>query len=259
MSRRRKMNTVLEVKDLCKSYTTRKVTQEVLHNISFTFEEGEYISIMGPSGSGKSTLLYTVSGMDSVTKGEVLLNGRNIAMLNSKQLAKVRLEQVGFVFQQMYMMKNLCIFDNIVFPGYQARKKSRKEVNERANQLVEKLGILEYANKNINEVSGGQLQRACVCRALINSPRILFADEPTGALNSKAATSIMEEFVHVNQNNTTIMMVTHSAKMAAYSDKVIYLVDGTIQGEYQLGKMRDVKTLQEREVKLQHWLMEQGW
>ena len=252
-------NIVLETKDLCKTYIVDKSSNNVLQNVNFKVKEGEFISIMGPSGSGKSTLLYNVSGMDCITAGQVIFDGEDISKMNEKELSKLRLLKMGFIFQQMYMMKKLCIMDNIVLPGYQAGLISRVEVNKRAEELMRRLEIIDTADREITEVSGGQLQRACMCRALINQPKVLFADEPTGALNSKASKEVMHELLLANQAGTTIVMVTHSEKVASISDKIIYLVDGNIQGELELGKMTDMQELSVRERKLKNWLGELGW
>lgn len=175
------MKEALCVKDLCKTYVTNKRQNNVLKNVNFTVYQGEMVAVMGPSGSGKSTLLYSVSGMDRPTAGEVLLAGKQITDLKERELAKVRLTSMGFIFQQMHMLKNLSIMDNILLPAYQADKsRSRQEINEFCLALMRKLGISDVAGNDITEVSGGQLQRACICRSLINQPEILFADEPTG-------------------------------------------------------------------------------
>ena len=177
------MRTILEVKDLCKTYIVNKRQNNVLRNISFTINEGEMVAVMGPSGSGKSTLLYTVSGMDKMTAGEVKFCDRNMSTLNENELAKMRLDDMGFIFQQMYMMKNLSVLDNIILPAVKSDKikESRKETVQRGQDLMRKLGIIETMDNDINEVSGGQLQRACICRSMINNPQMMFADEPTGA------------------------------------------------------------------------------
>ncbi len=252
------MEKVLQVKDLCKTYIIKKNSNNVLRNINFELGKGEFVTVMGPSGSGKSTLLYTVSGMDKMTSGKVDFNGRDISSLNRKELSKLRLTEMGFIFQQMYMMKKLCVFDNIVLPAYQSGM-SRSEANKRAEALMRRLDIIETAEHEVNEVSGGQLQRACLCRALINEPKVIFADEPTGALNSKAAADVMKELIAANREGTSIMMVTHSVKVAAMSDKVLYLIDGDIQGEIELGKLGSDAELGERERRLSSWLMERGW
>ena len=188
------MKTILEARDLCKTYIVDKRQNNVLKNINFSVKEGEMVAIMDPSGSGKSTLLYTVSGMDDATGGDVFFEDKNIAKLNGNELAALRLDEMGFIFQQMYMMKNLTILDNIVLPAMQSKKtkETKKEKMQRGEALMRKLGIIEIADNDINEVSGGQLQRACICRSMINKPRLLFADEPTGALNRTSSDEVME-------------------------------------------------------------------
>lgn len=252
------MREALCVKDLCKTYVTNKRQNNVLKNVSFTIQQGELVAVMGPSGSGKSTLLYSVSGMDRPTAGEVILSGKRITDLKEKELAKVRLTSMGFIFQQMHMMKNLSIMDNILLPAYQADKsRSRQEINEFCLALMRKLGISDVAENDITEVSGGQLQRACICRSLINKPEIIFADEPTGALNRSASEDVMQELNKLNQEGTTIMLVTHDMKVAAKCSRVLYIVDGNIRGELAM----DAPDSQEkqRERKLNNWLIEMGW
>lgn len=252
-------NKVLDVKDLCKTYVTDEYSNNVLQNVNFSMEEGEFVAIMGPSGSGKSTLLYTVSGMDNMTAGSVVFDGEDISKLSRKAMTKTRLNKMGFVFQQMYMMKKLNIMDNIIIPGYQAKIRSRAEVNTAAEELMRRLGIIDTADRFITEVSGGQLQRACLCRALINNPKMIFADEPTGALNQKASMDVINELVKANRQGTSVMMVTHSEKIASCSERVIFLVDGNIQGELMLGKMESEDELPVRERKLRNWLLERNW
>ena len=250
---------VLDVKDLCKTYVIDEYSNNVLQNVSFSMDAGEFVSIMGPSGSGKSTLLYTVSGMDTMTSGKVSFDGEDISSIDRKSMAKIRLNKMGFVFQQMYMMKKLNIMDNIILPGYQAKQKPRAEVNKDAEKLMRRLGILETADRFITEVSGGQLQRACLCRSLINNPKMIFADEPTGALNQKASMEVIRELVAANREGTSVMMVTHSEKVASCSERVIYLVDGNIQGELTLGKLGSDDEIPVRERKIRNWLQERDW
>ena len=254
------MENILEVKDLCKSYVQNAIQNNVLKNVSFNIKDGEYIAIMGPSGSGKSTLLYTVSGMDDLTSGSVKLCGREIENLNDREISNMRLKEMGFVFQQMNMLKNLSIYDNIILPAYSGQKRSnRKEINQRAKELMHQLGILELANSDITAVSGGELQRACICRSLINNPKIIFADEPTGALNSKNSNEVMNQFTKINGLGTTILLVTHDARVASKCDKIMYICDGYIKGEMVLGKYKDESNLKTRESKLTNWLSEMGW
>lgn len=257
------METILQAKDLCKTYITNKRQNHVLRNINFSLKEGEYVAIMGPSGSGKSTLLYTVSGMDHFTAGQVEFLGNEIGGLNDNQLSDLRLNEMGFVFQQMHMLRNLSVYDNIIVSAYQSKqgktRKQRAVINERANELMRKMGIMDIADNDITEVSGGQLQRACICRALINHPHILFADEPTGALNSKSSNEVMTELNRLNKEGTTILLITHDVKVAAKTDKVLYLVDGNIEDECELGKYTEDLGQRERENKLTNWLLELGW
>ncbi len=257
------MTTVLQAKDICKTYITNKRQNHVLRNINFELKEGEYVSIMGPSGSGKSTLLYTVSGMDHLTAGEVKFLGKEISTLKENELSNLRLNEMGFVFQQMHMLRNLSLYDNIIVSAYQSKqgktRKQRVAINERATELMKRMDIMDLADHDITEVSGGQLQRACICRALINNPKILFADEPTGALNSKASNEVMEELNELNREGTTILLITHDIKVAARTDKVLYLVDGNIEGQCELGKYTEGTNRRERENKLANWLSEMGW
>ncbi len=252
------MNTVLEVKDLCKTYIVNKRQNNVLRNVSFSVNEGEMVGVMGPSGSGKSTLLYTVSGMDKMTAGEVFFSGNNMSNLHQNELARMRLEDMGFIFQQMYMMKNLSVLDNIILPAVKSSKKkeSNREIEQRGRELMKRLGIAEIANNDINEVSGGQLQRACICRSMINDPKIIFADEPTGSLNRTSSEEVMEELEKLNANGTTMMIVTHDVKVAAKCTRVLFIVDGNIKGEYNIGSE---KNMRDRERSLNNWLMEMGW
>lgn len=254
------MMNILEVKGLCKTYIVNKRQNNVLKNVSFAVSEGEMTAVMGPSGSGKSTLLYAVSGMDSITAGEVKFCGKDIADMGEKELADLRLDEMGFIFQQMYMLKNLSVLDNIILPACQSDKinESRRETVERGHALMRKLGIIEVADNDINEVSGGQLQRACICRSMINKPKMIFADEPTGALNRTSSNEVMEELAKLNSEGTTVILVTHDVKVAAKCTRILYIVDGNIKGEYNLDKY-DSSKLRDRERALNGWLMEMGW
>lgn len=254
------MANILEVKDLCKTYVVDKRQNNVLRNVSFSVEEKDMIAVMGPSGSGKSTLLYSVSGMDVPTSGTVIFDGREITTLTVNELAEMRLEKMGFIFQQMYMMKNLSILDNIVLPAIESRKSTEKKSDKvkRAEELMRKLSIIDIADNDINEVSGGQLQRACICRSMINNPKMLFADEPTGALNRTSMAEVMEELVALNEEGTTIMLVTHDPKVAAKCKRVLYIVDGNIKGEFEIPKDNTL-TQSDKERRLNNWLMDLGW
>ena len=230
------MAALLCAKDLCKTYVIDKRQNNVLKNVNLEVNEGEMVAIMGPSGSGKSTLLYAISGMDRATSGQVLFEGQDLTKLGEKDLAKLRLDEMGFIFQQMYMMKNLTILDNIVLPAVESRKskESREEKQARGEQLMRKLGIIEIADNDMNEVSGGQLQRACICRSMMNRPRLLFADEPTGALDYKTSKDILQLIETVNQKyGNTVVMVTHNDAIKDMADRVVKLRDGMIRKNYQ--------------------------
>ena len=224
------MKPVLQVKGLKKSFDE----QPVLNEISFDVKKGEFLVIMGPSGSGKSTLLYTISGMDRADAGEIQLAGHELSVLSEDELSDLRLKLMGFIFQHSYLLKNISIRDNIVLPGFKVRLKSRTEVNRDADELMTKTGILEIGHHDIHKVSGGQLQRAAICRALINDPVVLFCDEPTGALNSSATNEVMDILNKIHDEGSTIIMVTHDVKVASRAGRVIYLLDGEIRDELML-------------------------
>ncbi|MEK4147797.1 ABC transporter ATP-binding protein [Robertmurraya sp. FSL W8-0741] len=248
------MKTILEAKELSK-FSDDKESGQILKTVNLQVKEGEFVSIMGPSGSGKSTLLYNISGMDKASEGNVILDGEEIALLSEKELSRLRLNDMGFIFQQIHLLKNLSIFDNIVLSAYLAEKNSRELINKRAIELMKKTGILSLKDHAITHASGGQLQRVAICRALINQPKIIFADEPTGALNSKAAAEIMELLIEINQTGTAILLVTHDLKVAAKTERVLYMLDGNLVGEKKLGKYQLInKELREREEVLSQWL-----
>lgn len=234
----------------------------ILNGISFDIEPGELLAVMGPSGSGKSTLLYQVAGMDQPTGGEVWLRDTEITGLSEDEKAKLRLNRMGIVFQQMNMMANLNILDNILLPALQANRRGgknrRMELQLRARMLMEKLSISGLEQRRITEVSGGQLQRACICRSMMNQPELLLADEPTGALNKSAASEVMGEFARLNREGTTILIVTHDSRVASQCDRILYLLDGRICGELKLGKAAD-RTDSYRENQVNRWLMGMGW
>jgi len=226
---------MIKVKNISKSYKDAIV----LNNVSLEINKGDFTAVMGPSGSGKSTLLYSISSMDNPDEGEVVFEGIDVYKLSESELSKFRLNKMGFVFQNSQMLKNLSIFDNIILPGMVAKRESIEVVRARATELMSKMGIEDIKDRDIREVSGGQLQRAAICRAMINSPEILFMDEPTGALNSEAASQVMEILKKLNQEGISIMLVTHDAKMASMAKKVIYIKDGKLAGELKLSNEKE--------------------
>ena len=226
---------MIKVKNISKSYKDAIV----LNNVSLEINKGDFTAVMGPSGSGKSTLLYSISSMDNPDEGEVIFEGIDVYKLSESELSKFRLNKMGFVFQNSQLLKNLSIFDNIILPGMVAKRESIEVVRARATELMSKMGIEDIKDRDIREVSGGQLQRAAICRAMINSPEILFMDEPTGALNSEAASQVMEILKKLNQEGISIMLVTHDAKMASMAKKVIYINDGKLAGEIKLSNEKE--------------------
>ncbi|MBR1691965.1 MAG: ATP-binding cassette domain-containing protein, partial [Lachnospiraceae bacterium] len=222
------------------------------HNLGVTY--------LTRAGSGKTTLLYTISGMDDATAGKIEFYGSELTSLTANEISDLRLKQMGFVFQQMYMLKNLSIYDNIVLPAYQAagRHADRRQINDRARMLMAKLQISDVADNDISEVSGGQLQRACIARSMINNPKIIFADEPTGALNKQSSEEVMEELGRLNEEGTTMMIVTHDAKVASRCERILYIEDGNIRDEFRLGKFTK-DSGRNREKELNDWLLKLGW
>ena len=250
------MEEVIKTVGLCR--------ENILFDVNFSMKKGEMTAVMGPSGSGKSTLLYQLSGMDRPDKGEVLFDGENICTYSEDMRADLRLKRMGFVFQQMNMLPNLNIMDNIILPAHQSQKtkrsgkKSEAVLRDEAAALMKKVGIAGLENRRITEVSGGQLQRACICRAMMNQPKLLFADEPTGALNKAASEEIMEEFVRLNREGMSVLIVTHDSKVASRCDRVLYMVDGKITGECVLGNY-DISQKHNREIQGSNWLEKHGW
>lgn len=235
---------MIKVKQISKSFKDTKV----LHDISFEIKRGDFIAVMGASGSGKSTLLYSVSGMDSLSSGKVLFEGINISAMQEDELSRFRLSKMGFVFQNAHMLKNLSVFDNIILPGLVAKKESADGIRKRASELMKRMEIEGIEERDIREVSGGQLQRSSICRAMINNPEILFLDEPTGALNSGATDQVLTILEDLNRDGMTIMTVTHDPRVAVKARRVLYIRDGQIAAckEFSLGA--------DRERELDEWL-----
>jgi putative ABC transport system ATP-binding protein len=254
-------NIIIEARELSKTVVVgNNNEQTILKSVSLKLRKGEFVSVMGPSGSGKSTLLYNISGMDRMTSGSVVFDGQEIATLSEQDLSRLRLNRMGFIFQQIHLLKNLNIFDNIILSAYLAQRRSRDEVNKKALELMERAGIASLANNDITQASGGQLQRVAICRALINDPDIVFGDEPTGALNSKAAIEIMELLADISAAGTTVLLVTHDTKVAARTERVLFMLDGNIVGERRPGKYRRGKDeLKAREEGLSRWLLSMGF
>lgn len=229
---------LLDVKNVKKVYTTRFGGNQVqaLTNVSFSVEEGEYVAIMGESGSGKTTLLNILASLDKPTSGEVRLEGKNIVAIKDAEISAFRREHLGFVFQDFNLLDTFSIKDNIFLPLVLSRKQYQ-EMNQRLEVVAKKLRIQDILEKFPYEVSGGQKQRAAVARALITNPKLVLADEPTGALDSKASTHLLELFSDINKEGQTILMVTHSTRAASHASRVLFIKDGEVFHQIYRGTM----------------------
>lgn len=230
------MNQLLCGKKIIKSFGKGSEKRNVLNGVNVEIKDGEFVSIMGSSGSGKSTLLYALSGMDTIDDGEVTFEDYKLSGLSNDALSDLRRNRMGFVFQQPTLLKNLNILDNIILPQMRNHHKDIKKLIEKAKILMKQMGIEDLEKREITQASGGQLQRAGICRALMNSPKIIFGDEPTGALNTKAAKEVMELFTQINEDGTTILLVTHDPNIAARTERVLFLCDGEIVSECKMTK-----------------------
>ena len=229
---------LLEVRNVKKVYTTRLGANQVqaLSNVNFSVEDGEYVAIMGESGSGKTTLLNILAALDRPTAGEILLNGKNTVEIKNKELSAFRRTNLGFVFQDFNLLDTFSLKDNIFLPLVLSGKKY-PEMEKRLKPIAEKLGIEKLLEKYPYEVSGGQKQRAAIARALITKPQLILADEPSGALDSKAADSLMNLFTTINQEGQTIVMVTHSVIAASSAKRVLFIKDGKVFHQLYRGNL----------------------
>ena len=252
---------LLEAVNVDKIYRNGGREIPALKDINLQIAQGEFVAVMGPSGSGKSTLLYALSGLDRVTSGRVRLSGQDLTRLSEDELASVRLHRIGFIFQHMHLMRDLTLLDNIVLSAWLAGRQDRKSILRRAGELMTLTGIAHLADHDISRVSGGQLQRAAICRALINNPDILFGDEPTGALNSQAARDIMRLLADINRQGMTVVLVTHDPRVAACAERVLFMLDGRLAAEKRLGKIvqDSPEERRKRERQLSEWLIGQGF
>lgn len=231
--------------------------QHVLKNIDLTLHKGDFTVIMGASGAGKSTLLYALSGMDTPTLGTITFGEKIISDLNSDGLAVFRRDHCGFVFQQIYLLDNMSVMDNVLAAGLLVSK-DKKALLQRVRELFAAVGISEDTQKKFpTQISGGEAQRVGIVRALVNSPEILFADEPTGALNSKTGLDVLDTLTQCNERGQSIVMVTHDMRSARRGNRILYLQDGVILGECDLGKYSHGDT--QRHEKLSAFLNEMGW
>lgn len=240
------MKQIVIGEQIVKSFGVGKEKRVVLDGVSVEVSEGEFVAVMGPSGSGKSTLMYALSGTDRIDGGNVVFDGQDLSQVGEKQLADLRRRGMGFVFQQPTMLSTLNILDNIILPAVRDHRGKVGELTDKARKLMKRVGIDGLEDRNVTQVSGGQLQRAGICRALMNSPKIIFGDEPTGALNSKSAQEIMDIFGEINGEGTAVMLVTHDVKVAARTERVLFMRDGQIVREMTLPKYRASADFDER-------------
>jgi len=250
-------DTILKAEMLCKTYSNGSIMQHVLKNMNITIKKGDFTVIMGSSGSGKSTLLYALSGMDKPTLGSIEFKGEEISKYSNDKLAIFRRKHCGFVFQQMYLNDTMTVLDNIIISGLLVSK-DKKGIVQRAKKLLLRVGMpQECYNKYPSQLSGGEAQRVAIVRALINTPEIIFADEPTGALNSTNSSNVLDVMTEINAQGQSIIMVTHDIKTARRANRILYLKDGVIIDELNIGTYS--KDDESRHNKLREFLERMGW
>ena len=251
------MNVIIKTNKLSKSFSNDGNLLHVLKNIDLEIYKGDFTVIMGPSGAGKSTLLYSLSGMDKPTLGNIYYDDLDITKLDQNGLALFRRDNAGFVFQSVYLIDSMSVLDNVLCAGL-LKNKNKKEVINEAKALLERVGIDEsLRNKFPSQLSGGEAQRVGIARALINNPRVVFADEPTGALNSKTGIDVLNTLSDFNMAGQSIVMVTHDITSALRGNRIIYIKDGEIFGELKLDRFNIEDT--NRKEKLNEFLKEMGW
>lgn len=251
-------NVILSSEKLCKSFAHNGNQVHILSHVDIEIYEGDFTVVMGASGSGKSTLLYALSGMDKATSGKVFYKGEDIVGLKEKKISELRKREFGFIFQQMHLVSNLSLFENIAVPGYLSGKGSNSEVKARVNKLMEQMNISHIASHLPSQVSGGEQQRCAIARAVVNEPALIFADEPTGALNRRNTKDVLDLLTELNTKGQSILMVTHDLHAALRATRLLYLEDGKIIGELTLPAYtsEDEKS---REVQVNSWLTSMEW
>lgn len=248
---------ILKADMLCKTFSNGSIQQHVLKNLNIEIRKGDFTVIMGSSGSGKSTLLYALSGMDKPTLGSIYFKEEEISDYSNDKLAVFRRKHCGFVFQQIYLNETMSVLDNIMVCGLLVSK-DKRNIARKAKELLSKVGMSEECyHKYPSQLSGGEAQRVAIVRSLINSPEILFADEPTGALNSTNSTNVLDIITKINHDGQSIIMVTHDMKTARRANRILYLKDGIIIDELELGIYR--KDDKERHQRLREFLERMGW
>lgn len=250
--------TILSANKLCKSFAHNGLQNHILTNLDIEVYEGDFTVVMGASGSGKSTLLYALSGMDRATGGSVMYNNEDIVKLPEKKLSALRHTDFGFIFQQIHLVSNLSLFENVAVPGYLNKSVPAEKVNSRANELLEKMGISQIKTQLPSQCSGGEQQRCAIARAVINTPKLLFADEPTGALNRKNTTEVLNLLTELNKDGQSILMVTHDSRAALRANRIIYIADGAVVGDLDLPPYSP-ENEKSREAQVNSWLSSMEW
>lgn len=251
-------NVILRAKNVCKSFYQGSEETQILKSVTTDIYEGDFTVIMGASGAGKSTLLYALSGMDSITSGEVIFKEQKINNLSEKEQAVLRAKQFGFIFQQMHLVSNLTLFENIAVAGYAGESKNIKDIQEKTMKWLQQMNIDGVKNHLPSQVSGGEAQRAAIARAMINNPQLIFGDEPTGALNKSSSEEVLNLLTGFNKNGQSILMVTHDIKAAIRGNRILYLEDGKILDELDLAAYQE-DNAKTREAKVNDWLTALQW
>lgn len=246
---------IFSAKGVCKSYPGKEEETLVLNHIDADFYKGDFTIIMGPSGAGKSTLLYALSGMDGITGGSVWYREQDIHHFTERQMAALRAKEFGFVFQQAHLVSNLTLYENVAVAGYGA---GGKEVEPEANELLARMHVEHAKDRLPHQASGGEAQRAAIARAMIHHPEILFADEPTGALNKRNSEEVLDILTKLNREGQSILMVTHDLRAALRGNRLLYLEDGKILDEMTLPPY-EKEELKEREASVNQWLSALSW
>lgn len=250
-------NVIIKTNLLCKSFLSDGDVNNVIKNLNLEINKEDFTVVMGSSGSGKSTLLYLLSGMDGVTSGEVFLGGENITNYTENEMADLRRNKIGFVFQGINLIPDLTISENISSPTYKTNKK-KSDIDKKINELLEKMELTDHKNKFPSQLSGGQSQRVAICRALINEPELLFADEPTGSLNSAQGENVLDILSDIHKDGQAVVMVTHDLKAALRGNRIIFLKDGHFDGDLSLDEYKK-DTAGEREKVVYEFLKKRGW
>lgn len=250
-------NIILKGIDICKRFENGTGKTYALNHTDIEIYEGDFTVIMGSSGAGKSTLLYALSGMDKITEGKIEYKNKEINVYGEKEMSKLRGEDFGFIFQQSNLISNMTLYENICISGFIGNK-NEEEVLKKADKLVNNLNIENAKNRFPSQVSGGETQRAAVARALINEPNIIFADEPTGALNKANTTGVLNILSEINKKGQSILMVTHDLRCAVRGNRILYMEDGKIINELILANY-NIDSLKEREEKINGWLSALRW